>query len=200
MIAAVLLSAGASRRMGTPKALLPFEGEPLAVAHFRALRRCGVDPLRIVLGAQAGAIRSALPLARENFVVNRRHGLGQLSSLQAGLAALAEDPTWPAVLLQTVDSLPVSPAVFRALERAWQGSAPPAAKPTHRGQGGHPVLISRSLCRRILRLDPRTDRLDLFLRSVEVQRIPVRDAAVLANLNSPDVYRRALQRSAPLPR
>lgn len=204
MNAALLLSGGASRRMGQPKALLPFGTEPLVVAHWRALRAAGLDPLRIVVGKDARAIVQGTALARENFVLNRRHALGQLSSVQAGLAALLEDPTWPAVYLHPVDALPVSPQVIRHLVDPLTDRRILAAKPTSGGRGGHPVLLSRALCRRILRLDPRTTRLDGFLRELseagKVARVPVRDPLVLANLNDPDVYRRALLKLRLLPR
>src|SRR5438105_3094726 len=106
MISAVILAGGASRRMGRPKALLPFPKRPLLVEQWLALRAAVVDPLRVVVGARAPAIIRGSGLSCETFVVNARHALGPMSSLQVGIAALLEDPTWAALLVQPVDALP----------------------------------------------------------------------------------------------
>src|SRR5262249_39848884 len=84
VIASVLLAAGASRRMGTPKALLDYRGETFLD---RLIRVTGAvcDPVIVVLGHHAQEIRGRVKSAA-HFVVNPDPERGQLSSLQTALA------------------------------------------------------------------------------------------------------------------
>ena len=88
MIAGILLAAGESRRMGFPKPLLPYQGTTF-LAHLLAVLEGQVDPLVLVLGAQADRIRAAVRIPDSvAVVINEHYAAGQLSSLQVGLRAL----------------------------------------------------------------------------------------------------------------
>ena len=106
-VAAVVLAAGASTRMGAPKALLVWRGQPF-VAHAIALARAvGAGPIVVVEGAHA--IPDEL-LGTAVRVKNDAWQLGPLGSLQAGLRlALADDPVPQAVLVLSVDRPHVDP-------------------------------------------------------------------------------------------
>lgn len=101
-VAALILSAGGSRRMGRPKALLPFHGTPLVRRIAREALASRADRVAVVAGAEAGAIRTALAGLGVDLVVNEdwENGLG--SSLAAGvrhLRGLAAPPDAIVVLL-----------------------------------------------------------------------------------------------------
>ena len=89
MIAGIILAAGASSRMGTPKALLDYRGETFVGRLVRVLGAC-CKPVIVVLGYHADAIRQQVP-ATANIVINPDPSRGQLSSLQTGLAELPAD-------------------------------------------------------------------------------------------------------------
>ncbi len=110
-IAAVLLAAGGSSRLGRPKQLLEHDGEPLVRRAARAALGAGVDELVVVTGAEAAAVEAALdglPLRR---VRNDdwRQGLGR--SIACGVEAVAAD----AVLLLLADQPAVDAALLREL-------------------------------------------------------------------------------------
>lgn len=141
-VAGLLLAAGAGRRFGGPKALAVLDGTPLVVRALRALTDGGCDPVRVVLGARADAVRRLLPdpgIA----VTATDWASGMGASLRAGMAAIeALDPAPDAVLVHLVDLPDVGPEVVarlvaiaepQALARAEYGAGP-----------GHPVLCGRA--------------------------------------------------------
>ncbi|MGH9593849.1 MAG: nucleotidyltransferase family protein, partial [Bryobacteraceae bacterium] len=86
MIAGIILAAGASSRMGTPKALLDYRGETFVGRLMRVLGAV-CDPVMVVLGYHAAEIGARVP-ANVRVVLNPDPDRGQLSSLQTALAAL----------------------------------------------------------------------------------------------------------------
>src|SRR5215471_14135527 len=86
--AGVVLAAGASRRMGRAKQLLPVDGRPLlelVLAHAGGSR---LDEVLVVLGAHVDEILERIDLGRAQVVVNPDHATGMASSLRLGLASL----------------------------------------------------------------------------------------------------------------
>jgi len=90
-VAGLVLAAGAGRRYGMPKALVPYEGSLLVE---RACRLLSVvcDPVYVVLGAAADEVLSRADLGRAEVTVNRDWDSGMGSSLRTGLNALATHP------------------------------------------------------------------------------------------------------------
>ncbi|HVP67067.1 MAG TPA: NTP transferase domain-containing protein [Anaeromyxobacteraceae bacterium] len=197
MIAALVLAGGDSRRMGESKALLPFPDVPLVAAQWLSLRAAGLDPLRIVVGADAHRVVAGSGLARENFVRNRSRAGTLFSSLQAGLRALLAADDWPAVVVQPVDALPPHPALVVALAQRFLEGGLLAVTPAHHRRGGHPVILAREVAEEAVGLDAREARLDDVLRRLEAagaaERMEAYSPDVLWNLNDRAQYLRALR-------
>lgn len=153
MIAALILAAGESSRMGSDKALLPYHGSTFLEHIIKTLRNAGLERVAVVLGHHAGEIQRALNLSGVEVVVNQNYGGGQTSSLQAGLRALDRKDV-QAVLLCLVDHPAISEDVVRKLIAAFNQSRAPVVIPTCQGRRGHPVLITRPLFAELLALDP----------------------------------------------
>jgi len=92
-LAAIILAAGESRRMGRPKALLACQGTTFLGHLLRVTAHPAISMRRVVLGAAAEEIQRAAGLAPEAVVINPDWQRGQLSSLQAGLRSLPEGGT-----------------------------------------------------------------------------------------------------------
>ncbi|GHF25993.1 4-diphosphocytidyl-2C-methyl-D-erythritol synthase [Streptomyces mashuensis] len=143
-IAGLVLAAGGGRRLGgRPKALLVHRGEPLVARAVRVLRAAGCEPVQVVVGADAAAVRAVLAPPPDGPVVvenpDWRSGMG--SSLRAGLAALDATDAG-AVLVLLVDQPRVgAEAVARVLAAHRAGAALAAA--AYGGVRGHPVLLGR---------------------------------------------------------
>lgn len=169
----VVLTAGASRRMGVPKALLDLDGEPLIRVHVRRFRDAGLRVV-VVVGAVIEPIRAILPPDVTVVVNPDWESTGPAESLALALA-LAPDAT---ALVTPVDVPPARPSTLRAL-LAGVGDA----VPTWSGVDGHPV-----------RLDPPHPPGRLDHRLVGARRVAVDDPDVVLNLNTPEAWAAWLSR------
>lgn len=176
--AAIVLAAGASTRMGRPKALLVHDGRPFV--------RCVVDlaagcaPILVV----TGAVDLDLDVHPAIRIHNPAWPQGQLSSLQRGLAELGE----PAgLLVLTVDRPHIRPSTVVALLAAFAGAPGCIWQPAHAGRSGHPILYPAALLPALRALPPDASPRDLLARHADLRRsLPVDDPAVLDNLDRPE--------------
>jgi CTP:molybdopterin cytidylyltransferase MocA len=135
--AGLLLAAGGGTRLGQPKALVSFRGEPLVRRGVRLLRRGGCGTVAVVVGAAADEVAALITDASVRIVRNPDWRTGMGGSLRAGLAAL---PDVPAIVVALVDQPLVSPAAIRRLTAAWRAGALVAAA-AYDGQVRNPVLF-----------------------------------------------------------
>jgi molybdenum cofactor cytidylyltransferase len=186
-VAAIILAAGESRRMGQPKALLPFRGGSFLSVLAETLR-AHCSPVCAVFGADAKRLMSLAPpsvLAAEN----PGYAEGMLTSLQAGLRALGNLPD--RALFTLVDHPAIAPATVRAL----LDSTAEIAIPKFHGKRGHPVVIRRPIAEEIL-AEPSTSKLnDLMDRHAsEIHYLDLDDSGVIDDIDDPQAYRNLLHR------
>lgn len=145
-IAAVVLAAGASRRMGEPKALLSWGGTTLLAWEIEELLRSQVDDVVVVTGADAEEVRRTLGEAARYCVFNQRWPQGRATSLAKGARTLTEGGrTIPeAVVVVNVDQPTRADIVDRLVDALRRGGAE-AVQPSYQGKAGHPVVIRGAL-------------------------------------------------------
>ena len=183
MIAGIILSAGASRRMGTPKALLKLEGETFLDRLIR-LFSAVASPVIVVLGPKADEIRGGIEREAE-FVVNPDPERGMLSSLQCGLAAVPRDAV--AVMFTPVDHPHVESSTLNDLVRRLDDGA--VIVPEYRGKHGHPVLIARPVMEELLALPANAQASDVIHRyRNQTSYVAVSDPAVIGDIDDPADY------------
>lgn len=194
MLAAVILSGGESRRMGSPKALLEYQGRPFLEHLLQITRHPKIVTTRIVLGAGVEEIRRRLSLAEETVVLNPDWEQGQLSSIQVAIRSLPQTGL-DGMLLCLIDHPLISPAVVAALIHAFYESGKRIALPTYKGKRGHPVIFASSLFEELLTASVEQGaRAVVWAHAREVMEVPTDEEGVVLNLNDPDALGRALLR------
>ncbi len=181
--AALILAAGESRRMGTPKPLLRYRGETFLdrlIGLFSA--RC--SPVIVVLGAAAEQIRAGVHRPA-TFVLNPDFRLGQTSSMQCGLRAVPAD--CEAVLFTLADHPAVSP---ETIDTVVGHAGAPVCVPRFQGKRGHPIRFSRGLINEFLALPPTSAARDVVAAHVrETAYFDLDDPGIVTDVDDPEAYR-----------
>jgi molybdenum cofactor cytidylyltransferase len=142
----VVLAAGSSRRLGEPKQLLVFRGEPLVRRAARAAVEAGLWPVVVVVALGTDAVRGALAGLPIATVSNHSPDAGLGGSIQLGIRRLAEcAPEARGVALLACDQPFVGASHLEALAAAARGSARPIAASAYAGGVGVPALFAASL-------------------------------------------------------
>lgn len=191
-ITGIILAAGESRRMGRPKAFLPFRGGTFVseIAGVLALR---CSTVIAVFGHDAARfIEMARPLGVQA-VENPDYALGMLTSLQRGLRAVAGD--CDAVLFTLVDH----PAISLATVDLLLQSKAPVAIPRCDGKRGHPVMIRGAIREEFLREPASAKVRDVIDRhAAEIEYIETGDPGISDDIDDPALYEKLLAREARL--
>ena len=154
MVAGIILAAGASSRMGSPKALLRTGDRTFVRAILDAFRDGGLASVVVVVRPGDREVDAEVRASGFGRIVeNPRPEEGQLSSLLAGLAAV-DDPAVHGVLVTLVDVPLVSPATVRSLLDRAERSPAPILRAVHQGRQGHPVVFKRAVFDALRRADP----------------------------------------------
>jgi molybdenum cofactor cytidylyltransferase len=194
MTPAIVLAAGASTRMGRPKALLP-AGERTFIRRILDTLRDGGIPEAVVVVRpgqdEVGAEVEASGFGRA--VGNPRADQGQLSSLIVGLDAI-DRPGVDAVLVTLVDVPLIGAASVRLLLARAGVSPAPVVRAVHDGRHGHPVIFKRVLFDALRRADPAAGA-KAVLRAVPVDDVETGDPGVVDDVDTPEDYVRLFRNS-----
>jgi molybdenum cofactor cytidylyltransferase len=192
MLAAAILAAGESKRMGQPKALVPFQGSTFVEHLIAATRHPRVGITRVVLGAGAEAIRANLKVVPAWIVVNADWPTGQLSSIHAALRSLPAGGT-EGILVCPVDHPLVSAHLMAALIAAFDAGGKLIVLPKHKGRRGHPVLFGAGVYAELLAAPVAVGaRQVVWNHAAEVMEVETEEEGVILNLNDPETVRKAI--------
>lgn len=185
-LAAVVLAAGASTRMGRPKALLSWRGRPFVWHAIQQANVAGAEPIVVVEGAVAlprDAWSGALLTRNDDWAE------GPLGSLQSGLLTVRDHAPEAGVLVLTVDRPHIAPATVRALAEAIRREPGAIWQPERGSRRGHPIAYPSDLVPALLELRPPDNPRTLLARpevAARRRRLSVDDDAVLDNLDRPE--------------
>jgi len=182
-IAAVVLAAGGSRRMGQTKQLLPIGGQPMVRRVTEAVCAAGLAQVVVVVGAEAGAVGQALAGLAVDLVVNEAWAEGMSTSVRAGLHAL--EPEVRAVLIVLADQPALTPRLIQALVRCYATTEAPIVVPFYQGRRGNPVLFDRSLFAELLAVEgDQGGRVLISRYADQVEQVQIEDPAVIVDVDT----------------
>ncbi len=195
MLAAVILAAGESRRMGAPKALLTLQAQTFVERLIQATRHPRVGITRVVLGADAETIRAKLPaIEPAAIVVNPEWRMGQLSSIHAAIRSLPAGQT-EGLILCPVDHPLISAKLVAQLIDGFDAGGTQIIVPAYRGRRGHPVIFRATLYEELLAAPHEIGaRQVVWTHAEDVKEVSTEEEAVVLNLDDPETLHQATQK------
>lgn len=189
-IAALILAAGQSRRMGEiNKLLAEINGKPMVARVVEIIRASRAGPLTVVTGHEAARVKAALPddLA---FVDNPDYAVGLSASLKVGIAALPADIDGVVVCLG--DMPRISPAMIDRLIAAFDPvEGREICVPTYKGKRGNPVLWGKRFLPEMAALAGDVGAKHLIGEHADlVVEVEMDEDGVLIDIDTPDVLTR----------
>ena len=190
MIAAVILSAGESSRMGRPKALLPIDGQTFIEKIVKALREAGLQNIIVILGHDAEAMRQKITHLPVTILVNPEYRKGQLSSLRVAIRHLLANDRCSGLLVHLVDHPYIDAALVNLLIERFEDSGKLIAVPRFHGKRGHPVIFARSLFDELLNApEDQGAKAVVNAHRDETLEIETEDKGITLDIDTPELYR-----------
>ncbi len=184
-ISAIILAAGASKRIGRPKQLLSVGGKPAIVHCVHKVLAAGIEDVLVVLGHHATAIRRVLADYPVKFVSNHDLSTGMIGSVQYGISAL--DKSTQAALICPCDYVVIKAGTITALIRCFKQLEYPAiVRPSYKGVKGHPVIFHRKFFHQIQASSMLRDVVRTNLEMV--YDMDVDDEGVIMDMDTWDAY------------
>jgi len=183
-VSAIVLAAGSSTRMGTVKPLVKIGGKTMLERTLATLRESQVDEVVVVLGHSAPVIQQSVAFHKARVVVNDSYHEGMASSLRTGLSSLRADAA--AVLVVLADQPFLKYETIDRLIDEYRQKKPEIIVPTYNGFRGNPVLLDRSVFDEVAELTGDIGCRAIFQRHTrEIVKVPVQDAGILLDLDTP---------------
>ena len=189
MISALLLAAGESRRMGSFKQLLIFEGKTFVERCADELLASAVGEVIVVTGHREADVRRAVGGRPVRFAHNADYKLGMSYSLKRGLAAVTDGAD--AVLIALVDQPQITTAIFDEVIDTYRNHRPLLVVPSYAGRNGHPIIVDMKLREEVLAMDPEQGlRRVVRAHAGDTIHVEVGTDLILKDFDYPEDYRR----------
>jgi len=187
MIAALILAAGQSKRMGQPKMLLPWGKTTVLETVIATFKAAGVDDILVVTGGNRERVETLVKDPART-IFNRHYDAGEmLSSVQAGLAGL--NPDTEAVMIGLGDQPQVQERSVQAVLSEYRRSGASLVVPSFQMRRGHPWLVARMHWDEIRQMRAPDSLRDFLKRHAdEIQYVALDSSTILQDLDTPEDY------------
>ena len=190
MIAAVVLSAGESSRMGQPKALLPIDGQTFIEKIVGALKHTNVGKVLVILGHNAEEMRRRIEPLPVEILINPDYKLGQLSSLQVAVRYLENVADCDGMLVHLVDHPYIDATLVKIMIERFHSGDNLIVVPRYGTKRGHPVIFSRKLFGELLAAPmDQGAKFVVNAHSDDTLEIDTDDIGITVDIDTPELYK-----------
>jgi molybdenum cofactor cytidylyltransferase len=188
---AIILAAGESKRMGSPKMLLPFKGFTMIENVISNVSGSKVDKIMVVLGAERESIVELIRTKAVNYCYNENYKDGMLSSVICGFRNIPIDHS--SVLVFQGDQPLITPKAINSVIEVYISSRKGIVIPVYEGKRGHPILIDRKYSNEIKELNPAEGLRSLALKYPDdVLEVNTDVAGILRDFDTYDEYKNGI--------
>ena len=185
---AIILAAGESKRMGSPKMLLPFKGLTMIENVIANVLDSKIKNIMVVLGADRDPIVKLIRTKAVNYCYNENYKDGMLSSVVCGFKNIPID--YNAVLVFQGDQPLVTPKAINIVIEFYKSSGKGIVIPVYKNKRGHPVLIDNKYRNEIQKLSPDEGLRSLALKFPDdVSEVDTGEAGILRDFDTYDDYK-----------
>lgn len=149
-VCAIVLAAGESRRMGSPKMLLPYNGRTVLGQVIENVLASGIRNPLVISGAERDEIKKVIIRYPVRHYFNDKYRSGMLSSVHCGFSSLPDDCR--AVLIMPGDQPMIGQREIVRVIKAWKKSGRGIVMPSFNGKRGHPLLVDMKYRAEVLSL------------------------------------------------
>ena len=192
MIAAIILAAGESKRMGKPKLILPFGEKTIVETAISHVRQSKVKEILVVLGSDSEKIEEKIKDLPLKITVNPEYRKGMLSSVHWGFNKLSKDIQ--AVLIVLGDQPGISAVVIDEVNDAYKRTNKGIVIPVYKKERGHPVLLDIKYRSEVENLDPNIGLRQLvYNHPQDTLEVEVENPSILQDIDNPNDYQKELK-------
>ena len=185
---AIVLAAGESKRMGSPKMLLPFNGHTMIENVIANVLDSKIKNIMVVLGADREPIVKLIQTKAVNYCYNENYKDGMLSSVVCGFRNIPIDHS--AVLVFQGDQPLVTPEVINSVIEDYKSSGKGIVIPVYKKKRGHPILIDNRYRNEIQKLNPDEGLRSLALKFPDdISEVNSDEAGILRDFDTYDEYK-----------
>lgn len=188
---AIILAAGESKRMGSPKMLLSFNGRTMIENVIANVTESKVDKIMVVLGADSEPLVELIRTMAVSYCYNENYKDGMLSSAACGFRNLPDD--YNAVLVFQGDQPLITSVTINAVIEAYLSTGKGIAIPVYKSRRGHPILIDRKYTNEIEKLSPFEGLRSLAYKFPgDVQEVNSVESGILRDFDTYDEYKKGI--------
>ncbi|HEY9077145.1 MAG TPA: nucleotidyltransferase family protein [Anaerolineaceae bacterium] len=189
-ITAVVLAAGSSRRMGSPKLTLPWGNSTVIGSVINTLVSTGISQIIVVTGGYKNEVENALVGHPVTLVHNKDYLEGEMiSSLKVGLHYVSEIAQ--AVLITLGDQPQIEPQVIHQILKVFSRENYPIIIPSYNHRRGHPWLLRNDYLAKVQKLGVSQSMRDFLSdQQQSIHYVDVNTNKVLMDLDTPEDYQR----------